>query len=74
MLPPANHHLTVTDQRGKQIRGKGVYLQPQAERWREDSAVVHIENSDWRTYLEGKIRCLVSCRRYLKLAHYWKLR
>jgi hypothetical protein len=32
---------------GKQIRGKVVYLQPKAERWREDHAGVHIVTSDW---------------------------
>jgi hypothetical protein len=30
----AKNHLTVTDQHGKQIRGRVVYLQPKAERWR----------------------------------------
>jgi hypothetical protein len=47
MTAPTNHHLTVTDQHGKQIRGKVVYLQPKAERWREQCAVVHIVSSDW---------------------------
>jgi hypothetical protein len=40
MISPTNHH--VTDRHGKRARGKVVYLEPKAERWREDSANVHI--------------------------------
>ncbi len=47
MTTPTNHHMTVTDRSGKQIRGKVVYMQPKEERWREGSAVVHIVTSDW---------------------------
>lgn len=47
MTAPTNHHVTVTDRHGKQYRGKVVYLQPKAERWRPQSATVHIVTSDW---------------------------
>jgi hypothetical protein len=47
MTAPTNHYVTVTDRSGKQIRGQVVYIQPKAERWNEDSAVVHIVTSEW---------------------------
>jgi hypothetical protein len=47
MTTPPTHYVTVTDRRGNTIRGKVVYLQPHAERWRPQSAVVHIVTSDW---------------------------
>jgi hypothetical protein len=47
MTAPTNHYVTVTDRRGKQIRGKVVYIQPKEQRWREESAEVHIVTSDW---------------------------
>ncbi len=37
----------MTDQHSAQIRGKVVYLQPKAERWREANAGVHIVTRDW---------------------------
>ena len=40
-----NHHLTVTDQHGNQSRGKIVYIQPLKERWRKQTAEVHIVTS-----------------------------
>lgn len=46
-MEPTNHHLTVTNQHGAQIRGKVVYLQPTAERWRPQTATVHIVCNDW---------------------------
>src|SRR5215217_5679960 len=47
MTAPTNHYVTVTDRHGKQIRGKVVYIQPKEQRWREESAEVHIVTSDW---------------------------
>ncbi len=47
MTAPTNHHITVTDNHGVTIRGTVVYIQPKEERWREDSAVVHIVTIDW---------------------------
>lgn len=48
MFPTSRpHQITVTDRYGKQIRGTVTYIQPKAERWREDHAVVHITTSDW---------------------------
>jgi hypothetical protein len=46
MTASANH-LTATDRHGKQIRDRVVYLQPKAERWRKDSATVHIVTRVW---------------------------
>jgi hypothetical protein len=43
MTKPTNHHLTITTQYGKQIRGEVVYIQPTAPR----SAEVHILTIDW---------------------------
>lgn len=42
-----NHTLTITIGPGKHIRSKVVYLQPKSERWREGSAIVHMESTDW---------------------------
>ncbi len=47
MTEPTNHHLAITDHHGKQIRGKVVYLQPKANRWRPHTAIMHIVCSDW---------------------------
>lgn len=37
----------VTDRTGHEIRGKVVYLQPKADRWREESAEAHITCLEW---------------------------
>ena len=47
MTTPTNHTVTITTQRGENVRGKVVYLQPKSERWRESDAVVHIVTRDW---------------------------
>jgi hypothetical protein len=39
--------LSITDQRGENVRGKVVYWQPKAERWREARATVHIICTAW---------------------------
>jgi hypothetical protein len=33
MTTPTDHTLNITDQRGENVRGKVVYLQPKSERW-----------------------------------------
>lgn len=47
MTTSANHHLTLTLRDGKTARATVVYLQPKGERWREQTATVHILCSDW---------------------------
>ena len=47
MTAPTNHYVTVTGRHGQQIRGQVVYIQPKDQRWREESAVVHLVTSHW---------------------------
>src|SRR5687768_1838402 len=47
MLTPTNHHMTITDLRGRQVRSTVIYLQPKAERSLVDRAVVHVTASEW---------------------------
>jgi hypothetical protein len=47
MTAPTNHHLTITLPNGKHVRGRVVYLQSKAERWRVQTAQVHILVSEW---------------------------
>jgi hypothetical protein len=47
MNTAAHHYLTITDPRGKQMRGLVVHLQPQAAQGRSQRAVVHVVTRDW---------------------------
>jgi hypothetical protein len=46
-MQPTNHHVTITLPDGKTAPGRVVYVQPKAERWREQRAEVHITCSEW---------------------------
>lgn len=45
-MQPTDHYLTITNRDGKQICGHVVYVQPQEERQRQRSAVVHLVTND----------------------------
>ena len=60
MTTPTNHTLSIPDQRGNQVRGKVVYLQPKSERWNERHALVHIVTSGWLDCWAVKYRAMPS--------------
>jgi hypothetical protein len=47
MTTSISHTLAIVGPNKTQIRSKVTYVQPSAERWRQDTAEVHISTHEW---------------------------